>query len=300
MRILISGASGLIGGALSKAFADDDHEVFTLVRQELSDSHAIYWKPSENRIDSSTLEGFDVVIHLGGANLANGRWTESRKQVLVDSRVRSTTLLAESIAGLTQKPNVFICASAIGYYGSRGAEELTEQSRRGEGFLADLTAQWEDAAQPAARAGIRTVNLRLGMVLAAEGGALAQMLTPFRLGIGGKLGSGEQYWSWVTLEDVVGLVKFAIETQQLSGPVNVVAPLPLTNKEFTRTLGNVLHRPTILPAPAFGLKLLLGEMAEEAILASQRVVPKKLQDFGYAFTHSDLASALRDLLNRPA
>lgn len=300
MKILLSGASGLLGSALSHTLTDNGHEIFRLVRRPLDDDHAIYWKPSAGALDSASVDSFDIVIHLGGANLAEGRWTESRKRILVDSRVNSTRLLATTLASLDKKPNLFICASATGFYGDRGDELLTEDAAAGQGFLADLTKQWEQACAPAVQAGLRTVNLRFGIVLSPEGGALRKMLLPFKLGIAGKLGSGDQYWSWISLNDVVGAVQHVIANKSIAGPVNVTAPSPVTNAEFTKTLGRVLNRPTIFPAPAFALKLAMGEMADEALLSSQRVIPRTLADSGYDFIHADLETTLRQLLNRPA
>jgi hypothetical protein len=234
----------------------------------------------------------DAVVHLAGEPIP-GRWTPKKKALILESRFKGTRLIAEAISHLSKPPRVFVCASAIGYYGDRGNEILREESPSGNGFLAQVCREWEAATEPAARKGVRVVNLRIGIVLGAGGGALAQMLTPFKMGVGGRIGSGNQYMSWIALDDLVGIVHHVLTTEGLRGPVNAVAPNPVTNAEFTRTLGKVLSRPTIFPLPAFVVKLAFGEMGEEALLGSQRVEPARLQATGYKFRSPDLEATLR-------
>lgn len=294
MKILVSGSNGLIGSTLIPFLTTGDHSVVRLVRKQ--SGQGIYWNPDTGEIDAEKLEGFDAVVHLAGDNIADGRWTDAKKKRIRESRVKGTRLLAETLAKLTKKPSVMVCASAIGYYGDRGPEALDENAAPGDGFLADVCVDWEKAAEAARKAGIRVVHLRIGPVLAAKGGALEKMLLPFKLGLGGVLGSGEQYFSWVTVDDVVGIILFAIETPQLTGPINTVAPNPVTNRELTKTLGKALARPTILPVPALGLRLAMGELADELLLASTRVIPTKLERAGYVFRFASLEPALRHLL----
>ncbi|MBW3542612.1 MAG: TIGR01777 family oxidoreductase [Planctomycetes bacterium] len=298
MRVLVTGSSGLIGSDLVSFLTTGGHEVVRLVRRQAHAADEIAWQPSGGAIDRPALEGFDAVVHLAGENIAGGRWTAKRKARIRSSRVEGTRLLAEALAGLEHKPRVLVCASAIGYYGDRGSEVLDESSSSGDNFLAEVCREWEAAAEPARQAGIRTVHTRFGVVLSAAGGALKQMLTPFKLGAGGKIGSGRQYWSWVAIDDVVGAIHHALMMDSLDGPINVTAPQPVTNREFTKTLGRVLHRPTLLPLPGFAARLALGEMADELLLASARVVPQKLQDSGYEFRYTDLEAALRHALGR--
>ncbi len=272
------------------------HTVVPLVRS--SSDQGIHWNPVKGEIDTEKLEGFDAVVHLAGENIADGRWNDAKKKRILDSRVKGTRLLTEALAKLKQKPKVLVCASAIGYYGDRGDEVLGDGAAPGEGFLSDVCVEWEKAADPAREAGIRTVHLRIGVVLAANGGALDKMLLPFKLGVGGVLGSGDQYMSWVTADDVVGMIHFAIENEKLEGGVNAVAPNPVTNREYTKTLGKVLSRPTIFPVPAFGARLALGEMADALLLSSTRVVPTTLEKEGYTFRFAQLENALRHLLGK--
>ncbi|MHC4176803.1 MAG: TIGR01777 family oxidoreductase [Planctomycetota bacterium] len=297
MKILISGASGLIGSALVKSFSEAGHEVTRLVRHQ---PHAaeLRWDPTGGHLDRAELEGFDAVVHLAGENIARGRWTRRQKARIRDSRAVGTRLLSQTLAELADPPRVFASASAVGYYGNRGDEQLDEESPAGVGFLAEVCRDWEAATGPAAGASIRVVQLRLGMVLASHGGALAKMLPLFRLGLGGRLGNGRQYVSWITLDDVVGAVGHVLATGALRGPVNLVAPQPVTNRQLTAALGRVLKRPTFLPAPAVALRIMLGEMAEGLLLASARVVPKRLQDAGYQFRDPELEGALRRILDR--
>ena len=299
MRILISGAGGLVGSELVPFLQGGGHEVAALSRSSRTGGlETITWDPAGGQLDVAALEGFDAVVHLAGENIAGGRWNEARKQRIRDSRVQGTRLLAESLAACENPPKVLACASAIGYYGDRGDEVLNEDSSPGEGFLPEVCREWEEAADAARDRGIRVVNLRLGVVLSPRGGALQQMLTPFNLGGGGVVGSGKQYWSWVALDDVVGAIHHALTTDSLSGPVNTTAPAPATNREFTKTLGKVLQRPTIVPLPAFAARLVLGEMADDLLLASARVMPERLVESGYQFRCPDLEGALRHLLGR--
>jgi uncharacterized protein (TIGR01777 family) len=246
-------------------------------------------------LSSAAVSGFEAVIHLAGETVA-GRWTEGKKKAILESRVQGTKHLSEALAETPSRPRVFICASAIGYYGNRGDEVLTEASPSGEGFLPEVTREWESASRTVSNAGIRTVNLRLGLVLSPKGGALAKMLTPFRLGLGGKIGSGQQWWSWIHVDDIVGIVHHALQAASLSGPINLVAPNPVRNAEFTSVLASVLRRPAFLHVPAFPLRMVLGEMAEETLLSSARVQPAKLLAGGYAFRFAELRTALEDLV----
>jgi len=293
MKILIGGSHGLVGKALISSLADR-HEVFDLVRREAKPgAREIEWHPNKGVIDPSKLEAFDALINLAGESIAEGRWTDEKKRRIHDSRVKGTQLLSEALAGLSQKPKVFLCASATGIYGHRGDELLDEDSEPGGGFLAHVCRDWEQAAAAAASAGVRVVNLRFGPILAREGGMLEKMLAPFKLGLGGKVGSGKQYISWVAIDDVVGATMLAIDNESIRGPVNVVSPNPVTNEEFTRTLGHVLNRPTVFAMPEFAARLAFGEMADEMLLVSQRVAPKKLNDAGYQFQNPELGAVVR-------
>jgi uncharacterized protein (TIGR01777 family) len=297
MKILVSGASGLVGSAVVRNLSARGVDVLQLVRKPPRDeSREILWNPSKGIEDGGKLEGLDAVIHLAGEPIAEGRWTEDKKRRIRESRVQGTKVLAEALAGLARKPSVFLSASAIGYYGSRGSEILTEESQPGDDFLAGVCRDWEAATAPAAGAGIRVVLMRFGVILSAQGGALAKMLTPFKLGIGGRLGSGKQYMSWIALDDVVGVVDHLLEKDSSSGPVNTVAPNPVTNREFTGAMGEALSRPTLFPVPGFAMRLAFGEMADVALLASQRVEPKRLKESGYVFKYPELKDALRHIL----
>ena len=294
MKILISGGSGLVGTATSAALQADGHNVVHLVRPgKPAKAGDVQWDPMRATVDVAGLEGVDVVIHLSGAGIADGRWTEERKQILRSSRIDTTRVLVDSLARLKRKPRALIVASAIGYYGSRGDEILIESSAIGTDFLALLCRDWEAEASRAAAMGIRTVMLRFGVVLSGKGGALPKMLTPFKLGVGGRLGSGQQWMSWIAIEDVVGIVRYAITNDQVSGPVNVVAPNPVRNEEFTRLLAGMLHRPAIFPAPALMLRLAMGEMADAVLLSSDRVKPERMLTAGYKFRFEILEPALR-------
>ncbi|HJZ82592.1 MAG TPA: TIGR01777 family oxidoreductase [Pyrinomonadaceae bacterium] len=292
MNVAIAGASGLVGSALIPVLKKVGAQITRLVRSK-ANAGEIEWHPNQDEVSSRTLEGFDVIINLAGENIAGGRWTDDHKRKIRDSRVNGTHLLSEAIAKLTKKPRVFVCASATGIYGDRDDETLDEQSESGGGFLAGVCREWEKATEPAIRAGVRVVNLRFGPILAREGGMLAKLLTPFKMGMGGKVGSGRQYISWVAIEDAIQAIKVAIEDASINGPLNVVSPNPVTNEEFTRTLGHILNRPTALAIPAFAARVAFGEMADEMLLASQKVLPKKLTQVGYEFAYPDLDSALR-------
>lgn len=298
MKVLVTGATGLVGKSLSPLLTTQVHEVFRLVRRRSDQANDIPWDPADGTIDAARLEGIDAVVHLAGENIAGARWTPEVKQRLRDSRVGPTRVLCETLAKLQRKPKVLVCASAIGYYGDRGLSPLTEESGPGTGFLPELSEAWEAACQPARDAGIRVVNLRIGVVLSPLGGALQKMLLPFQLGLGGVIGSGRQYWSWIALDDLVGAIYHCLQHDELAGPVNATAPGPCTNYEFTKTLGGVLHRPTILPVPAFAAKLALGEMANDLLLASARVMPVRLEQTGYQFRYPALDGALRHVLGR--
>ncbi len=295
MRILIAGSSGLIGSALCEHLTDEGHDVVRLVRREQGE-HEIHWDPQAGVLAADDLQGFEAVVHLGGRSIAAGRWTKKIKRELIESRVRTTELLAGRLAELANPPKVLICASAIGIYGDRGVEELHEESGVGTGFLAELGQAWEGASALAETVGIRVVQARFGIVLSRRGGALAKMLPPFRLGLGGRIGDGWQYFSWIALDDVLAAISHVLAEDVLRGPVNFAAPQPVTNAEFTKSLGSVLRRPTIFPLPAFAAKLVLGELAKEGLLASQRVVPKALLSAGFAFEYADLSGALRQAL----
>ncbi len=296
MQVLISGASGLVGRALTRSLAAGGHRVRRLVRRQPVAADAAFWDPAAGEIDPGALDDVDAVVHLAGENVAGGRWTATRKRRILESRVAGTKLIAGAVAA-EAKPPALVSASAIGYYGDRGEEALDEASASGEGFLADVCRQWEAAAAAAEQAGARTVRLRIGVVLSRHGGALQKMLTPFRLGLGGNLGDGRQVMSWIHLDDLVGAVEHALMNAALSGPVNAVAPGPVTNREFTRTLARVLRRPARLPVPAPMARLLFGEMGEELLLAGARVAPARLEETGYEFRFSDLESALRHELD---
>ncbi len=293
MNMLVSGASGLIGSSLIASLSPSDR-VMRLTRHPKT-ANQIAWDPLADRLDPASLGGCNAVVHLAGEPVFGPRWTAKKKSRIRESRVRGTDLLCRALAAARERPSVMICASAIGFYGDRGNQVLDETSSAGSGFLAEVCQAWEAATAPAVEAGIRVVNFRFGIVLSPAGGALRQMLIPFRLGLGGRLGSGMQYVSWIALPDVVGAILHAISTPSLSGPVNIVAPNPVTNIELTGTLGAVLGRPTLLPTPAVAIRLALGEMCD-AVLASARVIPRKLQQSGYHFQDAQLADALRRLL----
>jgi uncharacterized protein len=295
-RILISGASGPIGSALLRSVQLRGAEVTRLVRNSTASKDQLVWDPARP-LSPDSVSGFDAVIHLAGESIV-GRWTAAKKRRIIESRTQGTGHLSEAVAKASPPPGVFISASAIGFYGSRGDEILREDSPSGEGFAAEVCREWEAAAQPAAKAGIRTAQMRIGVVMSAEGGALPKMLPAFRMGLGGKLGSGRQWWTWVSVRDVVGAIEHVLDHESLSGPVNTVAPNPVTNAEFTRILASAIHRPAIFPMPAFAVRLVFGEMGEELFLGSQRVEPAKLAASGYQFQHPELKIALKEILNR--
>jgi len=295
-RVLVTGASGLIGRALVSSLKTRGVEVTCLVRGTPTGPDQIQWDPAR-ALASESVSGFDAVVHLAGETVV-GRWTNSKRVKIRDSRVTGTRTLAHALAKASKHPRVLVTSSAIGYYGDRAGEVLNEKSAAGTGFLPDVCREWEAANQPATDAGIRTVQIRTGIVLSAEGGALKKMLPPFRMGVGGRLGSGRQWMSWIHIHDMVGAIQHVMKTDLLQGPVNYVAPRPVTNTEFTETLASVLKRPAIFPVPAFAIKTLFGQMGEEVLLASQRVEPARLVTSGYPFQSSDLRKALEDVLKR--
>lgn len=300
MNILVSGSTGLIGNALIPLLTTGGHEVVRLVRTKARNpsKEMVSWDPDAGYIDATGLEGIDAVVHLAGEPIASGRWNAAKKARIRDSRGPATRLLCEALSHLSNPPKTLVCASAIGYYGDRGDEVLTESSPAGTGFLPVGCQEWEAACEPARQKGIRVVNLRIGIVLTPAGGALAKMLTPFKLGVGGILGSGKQYMSCIALDDIIGAIAHALVTPSLTGPVNGVCPQPVTNYEFTKTLGKVLGRPTIFPAPAPVLRLALGEMADALLLASTRVEPRRLVETGYQFRYPTVEAALRHVLGK--
>ncbi len=295
-RILVSGISGPIGSALLPSLKAREYEVTRLVRMPATGERQIPWDPAKP-ISPESVSGFDAVIHLAGESIV-GRWTEAKKKAIRDSRVLGTRNLALALAQVKDKPHVFVSSSAIGYYGDRGNEVLNEQSAPGTGFLADVCREWEAATRAASDAGIRTVQIRTGVVLSPKGGALGKMLTPFKMGVGGKVGSGRQWMSWIDVQDMVSAIHHILKTDLVQGPVNMVAPRPVTNAEFTRTLARVLSRPAIFPMPTFAVKLAFGEMGETVLLGSQRVEPARLVASGYPFRFVDLLASLKNVLNR--
>lgn len=298
MRVAVSGSTGLIGSALCAYLQKQNHTVNRIVRGGSSgDSSAIKWDPSAGSIEADKLNGVDAVIHLAGENIASGRWTDEQKKKIKESRITGTSLLARTICGLSTKPQVVVSGSAVGFYGDRGDETLTETNNPGFGFLADVCREWEDAIAPVREAGVRVVNARTGVVLSPKAGALQKMLPIFKLGGGGVVGDGKQYMSWISLEDEVKALTFLLTNTSLEGPVNLVAPNAVTNAQFTSSLGKVLHRPTIFPLPGFAAKIILGEMADELLLASQRCQPAKLLKAGYNFEFPKIDEALTDALN---
>lgn len=294
-KILISGAGGFIGTPLVAALTERGDSVVKLTRGAGGEG-SLHWDPSSGEIDASDLDGFDAVVHLAGEPIA-GLWTSKKRAAILESRRDGTRLLTEALAGLDVKPECFVSSSAIGIYGSRGDEVLEEGSGTGEGFLAEVVSTWEEAAEPAREAGIRVVNLRIGLVTAQSGGMMGPMKPAFKAGVGGKLGSGEQWWSWVTLDDVVRAFIYAVDTPELAGPYNVAAPNPVTNAAFTKSLGRALHRPTFLPAPKFALKAVAREMADEMLLASQRVDSSRIREAGFEFSDTELDPALERIFS---
>ena len=302
MKVLVSGASGLVGSALIPFLTTGGHSVTRLVRKDGASGGdgEVAWAPAAGTIDQAGLEGFDAIVHLAGENIAAGRWTPERKRRIRDSRVKGTRLLCEALTQCAQPPKVFVGASAIGYYGDRGDEILNEESGAGEGFLAEVCRDWEAATAGLADTGIRTALLRIGIVLSPAGGALKKMLLPFQLGLGGVIGAGSPYMSCIALDDVIGVIQYAITNDEVSGPINAVCPEAVTNQEYTRTLGTVLGRPTFFPVPAFAARFAFGEMADALLLASTRVEPRILLRAGYEFRYPQLENALRHVLGKEA
>ena len=294
MRILITGASGLIGKALQNSFDQKGYEMLLASRGEPKDERYIQWSPDTGfaEADLGRIEGMDAVVHLAGESISALRWNEDKKKAIRDSRVFGTRSMIETFDKLERKPKTFISGSAIGFYGDRGDDVMTESSPVGKTFLAEISREWEAESRRAEDLGIRTVLLRTGIVLSKDGGALATMMTPFKFGVGGVVGSGKQWMSWVSLDDVIGIINFALENESVRGAINVVAPNPVTNEEFTKTLGSVLYRPTFLPLPDFAVHMVFGEMGDALLLDSTRVVPKRLLDTGYEFKFTDLKAAL--------
>jgi uncharacterized protein len=291
MIIAVTGSTGLVGNAIVEALEADGQLVRCVVRRAPADKNEIRWDPAAGTIDAAEFANVDAVVHLAGENIAGKRWSESFKKELLDSRVRSTKLLCETLAALATKPSVLVSASAIGYYGSRGEQPVDESSPAGNGFLAEVCRQWEDATKPARDANIRVVNLRIGFVLAREGGGLQKMLTPFKLGAGGPIAGGKQYMPWIHVDDVVGMYLRAIDDPAWSGAVNATAPEPVTNRTFSKALGRALHRPAVAPIPGAAIRLLYGDMAE-IVTKGQRVIPKRAIELGYTYQHADLDEAL--------
>ena len=302
MKVAITGSSGLIGSELAHALGAAGHEVLRVVRSGGRGPGRILWDPTSGTIDAGGLESVDAVVHLAGESIGSGRWTTAQKARILDSRVLGTQLIARTVAAMDSPPRVLASGSAIGFYGpDRGDEELTEDAIGGPGFLAEVVRQWEDATASAEEAGIRVAHLRSGLVLSPEGGAMQRMLLPFKLGLGGRIGSGRQYWSWISLTDEVAAIIHVLERDELTGPVNLTAPAPVTNAELTATLARVLGRPAKIPVPTLGLKGALGtELVEEMLIGGQRVLPAKLERSGYRFTFGELETALRAMLERPA
>jgi len=298
MKIIVTGSTGLIGSALVASLSARGDEVTRLVRRPTGAEGAreVLWNPERGELDTASLEGHEAAVHLAGEPVAEGRWTDEKKRRIRESRTKGTTLLAATLARLAAPPRVLLLASAIGYYGNRGAEILTETSANGEDFLAGVCRDWESATEAARATGIRVVKLRIGVVLSGKGGALTKMLPPFKLGAGGKIGSGTQYMSWIALADVVGAIQHALAHEEVTGAVNVVAPHAVTNAEFTKTLGGVLGRPTLFAVPAFAARLAFGELADAALLASQRVEPNRLLATNYEFRYPELEGALKHAL----
>jgi len=296
MDVVVSGSSGLIGTALREELAGAGHRVVRLVRKGVGTGDAVRWDLEAGTIDAAGLEGCDAVVHLAGESIAEGRWTAEKKRRIRESRTKGTRLLAGALAGLDRPPGVMVSASASGYYGDRGNELLREENAPGTGFLPDVCKEWEAAADPAREAGIRVVHPRFGIVLSKDGGALARTLPLFKLGMGGPIGSGRQYWSWISLDDVVGVILHALTNESVRGPVNVSSPEAPTNAEYTRTLGRVLNRPAFMPAPAPALRLALGGLADALLLASARMEPARLKETGYRYRHPELEGAFRHLL----
>lgn len=301
MKIAITGASGLIGRSLATSLTNDGHQVVPVVRRPTSGAaESIEWNPANGTIEAAKFEGVDAVVHLAGAGIGDKRWSDSYKREILESRTKGTALLASTLASLTTPPSVMVSGSAIGYYGDTGDTAVDETAPAGNDFLAKVCVDWEAAAAPAIEAGIRVPFLRTGIVLTADGGALAKMLPLFRFGLGGRMGSGKQWWSWISMADEIGAIRWLID-HDISGPVNATAPSPVTNREFTKALGEAMHRPTLAPVPSFGPKLLLGgELADALLFTSTRVLPSVLEDSGYSFAHPTIEAGLKDVLTSKA
>ncbi len=297
MDIAVTGASGLIGSALVPALRSGGHTVRTLVRRQPRDSSEISWDPASGTLDPAALAGVDAIVHLAGAGVGDHRWTNSYKRQILDSRVAGTTLLAGALADLDPRPRVLLSASGIGWYGNTGDHTVDESTPGGTGFLAEVSAAWEASTAAAANAGVRVCHLRTGVVLSPHGGALARQLPLFRFGLGGRLGSGRQWLSWISLDDEIAAISFLLTAETVRGPVNLTSPGPVTNAAFTRTLGTALHRPAFLAIPGVVLRIVLGGLADEGALVSQRVMPGVLTDAGYVFSHADLDSALTAMIS---
>ena len=296
MKVLVTGASGLIGTALRKSFAAKGWEMLSATRHQPKSENEVQWSIEEGFTDLSKLEGVDAVVHLAGESVNGLRWTDEKKKAIRDSRVLGTRNLVVALGKLKDRPKVLVSSSAIGFYGERGDEEITESSASGVGFLADVSKEWESEARRAEDAGIRTVLLRTGIVLSKDGGALGTMLLPFKLGVGGVVGSGKQWMSWISLDDHVRAIEFVIEHDSIRGAVNSASPHPVTNEEFTKVMGDVLYRPTFLPLPEFVVSMALGEMGDELLLTSTKIVPKRLEDAGFKFEYPELKAALEHAL----
>jgi len=292
MKVLITGASGLIGTALQKSLKDKGYEMLLASRKEAKDSRHIQWDAEKGFSEPEKLEGIDAVVHLAGESVFGLSWSDAKKKAIRDSRVHGTRSVVAAISKLKDRPKVLVAASAIGFYGDRGDEEMTESSAAGDTFLAEVSKEWESEARRAEDAGIRTVLLRTGIILSKDGGALGTMLLPFKLGVGGVVGSGKQWMSWISIDDHIRVINYAIENENVRGAVNSVSPHPVTNQEFTKTLGEVLYRPTILPLPAFAVSIVFGEMGDELLLSSMRVLPKRLEDASFEFEYPDLKAAI--------
>ncbi len=292
MKVLITGATGLIGNALQRSLSDKGYEMLLASRSEPKDEHSIQWDIQKGFSDPERLEGIDAVVHLAGESISGLRWTDDKKKAIRDSRVLGTRSVVDAISRLKQRPRILVAASAVGFYGERGDEELTESSAAGDDFLSAVAKEWESEARRAEDAGIRTVLLRSGIVLSKDGGALGTMLTPFKLGVGGVVGSGKQWMSWISLDDEVEIINFAIENENLRGAVNAVSPNPATNYDFTKTLGEILYRPTIIPLPEFAVSMIFGEMGDALLLSSTKALPKRLIDAGFEFKYPDLKKAI--------
>lgn len=294
MKILVTGATGLIGKALQKSLSEKGHELLLASRREPKDNSYIQWDPQNGFADPARLEGIDAVVHLAGESISALRWTDEKKKAIRDSRVLGTRNVVDTISDLKERPRVMVAASAIGFYGDRGDEELTETSKAGKNFLAEVCREWEAEARRAEDSGVRTVLLRTGIVLSKDGGALGTMLTPFKFGLGGVIGDGKQWMSWISLDDHLQVINFALENENIRGAVNSVSPHPVTNQEFTTVMGEVLYRPTFIPLPEFAVHLAFGEMGEALLLDSTKVIPKRLMDAGFKFKFPDLKKAIEN------